>query len=466
MSEWKEVALADIVKIKGGKRLPKGETLQTEPTNHPYIRVRDMGTRYINRNVLEFVPNEVFDKISRYTVNTGDIIISIVGTIGLISIIDDNLNYASQTENCAKLSGLNQNDTLYLYYFLKSKTGQQRIYQGTVGAVQAKLPLYSINALQVIWPSKNQRSSIAHILGKLDDKIELNRKMNQTLEEMAQALFKSWFVDFDPVFDKALAAGNEIPEALTAKAERRKLVPDEKKLIHKNPELAKLFPSQFTFNETLDKWIPEGWEVKSLRDISDVISKGTTPRKDDVVGLEETVPFIKVRDIDDQGNLSSDLDLIPMQVHVKQLKRSILKEGDLLFSIAGTIGRVSKIPKSLENSNCNQAVAFIRLENKNLHNYLVHLNLRSNHIQNEIDSKIVQAVQANASLKNISDLSIILPKQTVLDAFNQLIKELSGRIELNKNNLQSLTQLRDTLLPQLISGKVRVPEAFVEEMAD
>ncbi len=80
---------------------------------------------------------------------------------------------------------------------------------------------------------------------KLDDKIELNRQMNQTLEAMAQALFKSWFVDFDPVLDNALEAGHEIPDSLQAMAEKRQLVPDSTKLLHKNPALAAQFPSFF-----------------------------------------------------------------------------------------------------------------------------------------------------------------------------------------------------------------------------
>ena len=95
--------------------------------------------------------------------------------------------------------------------------------------------------------------------------------MNQTLEAMAQALFKSWFVDFDPVIDNALAAGNEIPEALQAKAEKRKKrsslkggVPEGRggRLLDTNPQLATLFPSSFVYSEALGKWIPEGWEVK------------------------------------------------------------------------------------------------------------------------------------------------------------------------------------------------------------
>ena len=110
--------LADIVKIKGGKRLPKGENLQITPNAHPYIRVRDMKGKFIPTDELEYVPDHIFPKIKNYIVNTNDVIVSIVGTIGLVSIITEKLNNASQTENCAKLSGLDRIDAEYLYYFL------------------------------------------------------------------------------------------------------------------------------------------------------------------------------------------------------------------------------------------------------------------------------------------------------------------------------------------------------------
>ena len=105
-----------------------------------------------------------------------------------------------------------------------------------------------------------EQKAIAHILGTLDDKIELNRQMNATLEAMAQALFKSWFVDFDPVIDNALAAGNSIPEPLQAKAEVRAALGDQRKPL---PEaIQKQFPSRFVFSEEMG-WIPEGWEVNA-----------------------------------------------------------------------------------------------------------------------------------------------------------------------------------------------------------
>lgn len=128
------IPLASVVSIKGGKRLPKGHSLQPEQNEHPYIRVRDMGHRYIPAEGLEYVPDEVFPKIQRYIVQEDDVIISIVGTIGLVSIIDSRFHLASQTENAAKLTGLDSIDAHYLYYYLSSHLGQAEIYKGTVGA--------------------------------------------------------------------------------------------------------------------------------------------------------------------------------------------------------------------------------------------------------------------------------------------------------------------------------------------
>ena len=103
VSKFQVLQLGDLVKIKGGKRLPKGAMLQTKVNLHPYIRVRDMGERFIPNDNLEYVPNEIFPKIQRYIVEKNDLIISIVGTIGLVSIIDERFHLASQTENCAKV---------------------------------------------------------------------------------------------------------------------------------------------------------------------------------------------------------------------------------------------------------------------------------------------------------------------------------------------------------------------------
>lgn len=202
--EWKEVRLGDVCEIKGGKRLPKGINLITRKNSHPYIRVRDLGkskTLELNSSY-EYVDEITQKQIQRYITLKGDILISIVGTIGLIAIVGGSLNGANLTENCVKLVKLDNIDSEYLYYYLKSPLGQQNISRGTVGAVQAKLPIKNIQEFNINCPVLiSDQRRIASILSSLDRKIELNNKINADLEEMAQAIFKNWFVDFEPFKD-------------------------------------------------------------------------------------------------------------------------------------------------------------------------------------------------------------------------------------------------------------------------
>ena len=202
--EWKEVRLGDVCEIKGGKRLPKGINLITQKNSHPYIRVRDLGkskTLELNSSY-EYVDEITQKQIQRYITLKGDILISIVGTIGLIAIVGGSLNGANLTENCVKLVKLDNIDSEYLYYYLKSPLGQQNISRGTVGAVQAKLPIKNIQEFNINCPVLiSDQRRIASILSSLDRKMELNNKINTDLEEMAQAIFKNWFVDFEPFKD-------------------------------------------------------------------------------------------------------------------------------------------------------------------------------------------------------------------------------------------------------------------------
>ena len=115
--------------------------------------------------------------------------------------------------------------------------------------------------MKVYLPPINEQEGIVEVLGTLDDKIELNRQMNATLEAMAQALFKSWFVNFDPVIDNALAAGNPIPDALQKRAEVRRALGDRRKPLP--ADIEQHFPDRFVFSEEMG-WIPEGWGTQAL----------------------------------------------------------------------------------------------------------------------------------------------------------------------------------------------------------
>ena len=132
-------------------------------------------------NSFEFVDDETQKTISRYIVDNGDIVLSIVGTIGLVAIIGKSLDKANLTENCVKLTSLTGINRDFLYYFLKSSFGQQEITRGTVGAVQAKLPIKNIQDIKIPLPDEFTQRKIAAILSSLDEKIEINQKINKNL---------------------------------------------------------------------------------------------------------------------------------------------------------------------------------------------------------------------------------------------------------------------------------------------
>lgn len=183
VSEWKECTIGEIAAVKGGKRLPKGVKLITERNSHPYIRIRDLTTKKLElKSSYEYVDDETQKSISRYIVDSGDILISIVGTIGLIAIVGDSLDGANLTENCVKLIDVNDNvDKEFLYYFLISSMGQEEIKKGTVGAVQPKLPIKNIQSIKMLLPPITVQKQISGILSALDLKIELNTAINKNL---------------------------------------------------------------------------------------------------------------------------------------------------------------------------------------------------------------------------------------------------------------------------------------------
>ena len=185
--------LGDISDIKGGKRLPKGHALVEIPNNHPYIKVKDMDSDKLlklNDN-FEYIENETFNQISQYIVKKSDLIVSIVGTIGLTNIIDYSLDNANLTENCAKITNLkNEFNIEYIYYYLTSKFGQNLIQEATVGAVQKKLPIKNIRSLNIPFPNSDIQNKIVNILSTIDKKIETNKKINKNLDEC----FIIWYI--------------------------------------------------------------------------------------------------------------------------------------------------------------------------------------------------------------------------------------------------------------------------------
>ena len=263
-----------------------------------------------------------------------------------------------------------------------------------IGGTRNALTKGMLEDYEISIPTLPEQKAIASVLSSLDDKIDLLHRQNKTLEAMAETLFRQWFI-----------------------------------------EEAK-----------------EDWEEVKLGDLCEVITKGTTPKQ----FLESGVNFIKAESLTDTGSfIRSKFASVSTEIHDTFLKRSILQAGDLLFSIAGTIGRVAKVTADILPANTNQALAILRPKS-HVNSDLIYCILKSSYFQELADGKVVHAVQPNLSLGEISNSCIRLPNQKVLQVFTEQVSAYFAKKSVNSSQIQTLENLRDTLLPKLMSGEVRV----------
>ncbi len=197
MVKFSTARLADIADIKGGKRLPANANLITTPTSHPYIRGKDIRDGKISFDDPMYVLDRDFEKIQHYTIDRGDVCITIVGNIGDVGITPPHLHRASLTENAVKLVNLrNDFDALFLMYALLGPDAQSQMKLSAAGAAQPKLGIYKVNEIKVPAPSLPVQRRIAGILSAYDELIENSQRRIRILETMARALYREWFVHF------------------------------------------------------------------------------------------------------------------------------------------------------------------------------------------------------------------------------------------------------------------------------
>ena len=332
----------------------------------------------------------------------GDIILAREAPVGEVGWIDkDHKICLGQRTVLIKIRS-SQIEKKYLLYSFVSPKFKDYLNELSGGSVVAHLNMKDIRALEFSFPPLPEQKAIASVLSSLDDKIDLLHRQNKTLEAMAETLFRQWFI-----------------------------------------EEAK-----------------EDWGEVKLGDLCDIITKGTTPKQ----FTESGVNFIKAESLTDTGSfIRSKFASVSNEIHEGVLKRSILKIDDVLFSIAGTIGRVAKVTEDILPANTNQALAILR-PNRGVNSDLIYCILKSVHFQELADGKIVHAVQPNLSLGEISNTCIRLPSESVLKAFTNQVSTYFDKKHANTKQIQTLENLRDMLLPKLMSGEVRV-QYQTEEVA-
>lgn len=416
----------------------------------PVLKIKNVKANSVPLHSLSYVDESFLASRPTKIAKKGDLLITMSGNrhdgtketwVGKVAEFrHDGSYFLNQRVGALRLKLDVAADTRCCGYFLSSDLYQNRfIAVATSSGGQANLSPEQILNETISLPTLRSQQSISSLLGALDDKIENNRRMNETLEEMARAIFKSWFVDFDPVHAKA--AGN-------APA-------------HMDADTAALFPSSFG-----DGGLPVGWLELPLSDVTTRITKGTTPTKGDMALASNEVAqvnFLKVNMVSSEGVILKDkLETIPNSIHLSKLKRSILKKDDVLYSIAGTIGRVVSVSDEILPANTNQALAIISPNTNIVPAGFIRLTMSRPDIQSSLNSSVVQGVQANLGLGVISNQVAVFPPADQIFSIFEKIRLLLEKKQMNQLENEALTELRDTLLPKLMSGEIRVTDAKSE----
>lgn len=290
----------------------------------------------------------------------------------------------------------------FLYYFLSDKNTKNLIKSNFgSGSAIPRIVLKDFKKVPILVPLIQKQTSITSILSTLDDKIEFNNRMNRVLNRMAQAIFKQWFVDFE--------FPNEYGEPYKSSG------------------------GVMIICEEMGKDIPIGWKVSRLKEQCELITKGTTPTTLGKKFKDSGIKFIKAESITDDHSFNSNKFAFIDEETNLLLKRSILKEDDMLFTIAGTLGRFAIVSSELLPANTNQAVCIIRVKKTSVSPHFLLCYFLSGEQNEYYASRTQQAVQANLSLTTIGDMPLIIPSFECLKHFNRTFDEL-----LNKSNYSAL----------------------------
>ncbi len=454
MSDWKECRLGDFIEF----------IIDNRGKNPP---LSDSGYELIETNMISSnnkYPD--FDKVTKYvsedTYNNwfrkghpkiGDILISTVGNIGKVAIVNEDKGCIAQN-----LIGLRVNEKIiaeYLYYFLIKKDTQDQLLALNIGSVQPSIKVPHLLNLEIKIPELLKQKECIQVLSKLDDKIQLNSQINQTLEQIAQALFKSWFVDFDPVRAKVQALSDglsleqaelaamqaisgKIPEELTALSQTQ---PDRyAELV----ETAKAFPCEMVEVDGVE--VPKGWEVKKLGSLM-TIKRGDSPRPIKDFISDKGLNWVKISDATAEDNpfLFSTKEYIKSEGLSKTV---LLKKGSLILSNSATPG----LPRFLELEACIHDGWLYFSDIKSLtqeYLYFFFLNIR-----NDLVAQGNGSVFTNLKTDIVKAQKAIVPDERVIYYFDKQVKSIMNLIRYNTANSISLKETRDLLLPRLLNGEL------------
>ena len=430
---WNLVKLGDVVKINPQRKLAKKkqafhvamrdiEVHRREISSHSYKEFNGSATRFQNEDTL----------LARITPCLEN------GKTAYVDCMKPNQVGHGSTEFIV-LSGIEgKTENLFVYYLARDpsfRTFAIHSMQGSTG--RQRVMANSINSFEFVLPALSEQRRIAHILGTLDDKIELNRQMNETLEATIRAIFKSWFIDFDPV---------------------------QAKMKGQNPvgmdtDTAALFPSEFE-NTPLEK-IPKGWTVEKVGNLVDIV-KGRSYRSSELT--ESVVALVSIKSIMRGGGYQPG---VVKPYTGKYNPEQVITPGELVMAYTDLTQEAEILGKPAivrEEENYQTLVPSLHLRiirplKSTVSVWFLYCLFRERRFQSHIYGYANGTTVLGLSKDGVPSYQFALPPEKIRCLFDSVAKPLFAKIESNENESRTLAKTRDTLLPKLLSGEVRVDDA-------
>ena len=435
LSDWKVLKLGELGRIVTGKT-PSTQNPAYFSGDIPFVTPSDMNGRKVISETERYLTQAGTEAVRGAKIPKGSVMASCIGSdMGKVAIAGEDC-VTNQQLNSIIVSDEHCSD--FVYYNLSSRKEElQRL--ASSGSAQPILNKGYFSQLTIALPPLDEQKAITRILGALDDKVELNRQMNRTLEAMAQALFKSWFVDFDPV---------------TAKAAGRKPY-------GMNEATAELFPDRFMESEL--GLIPEGWQVKQLGEFIDVIHgyafQGEFFRTDPPGEILLTPGNFKVGGGFKDSKFKYYIGSVPDEY--------VLEEGDLIITMtdlskeADTLGYPAIVPapsngRFLHNQRLGKVAIKSSAPISKAHLYFL---LRTDDYRSEILAGATGTTVKHTSPSRIKLFKLPFPPNKLSLEYGRSTETLQKRLSANEEELRTLAALRDVLLPKLLSGEIRVRQA-------
>ncbi len=437
-ADFSENSLANLCHQDNGVQTgPFGSQLHQKdyvPVGTPILTVEHLGDNRIIHQDLPRVSDYDKERLSKYTLRKGDIVFSRVGSVDRRALVREAEDGWLFSGRCLRVRpDPDKIDPGYLSYFFGWASFKEYIRAIAVGATMPSLNTQILSDVIVPYPSLSEQRTIAHILGTLDDKIELNRRMNEMLEEMARALFKSWFVDFGPVRAKMEGRDPGLPK-----------------------HLADLFPDQLVDSELGP--IPEGWEVSEIGREVEVVGGSTPSTKEPAFWKEGNIHWTTPKDLSKiQSPVLIETERKITRAGLQKISSGLLPVGTVLMSSRAPVGylAIAQVPLAV-----NQGFIAMKCSGRISKEYTLSWCYENMDI---IKANAGGTTFQEISKRNFRPLKVIVPSRGILKAYDSIVNPLFEKITLNVYESHTLTAQRDTLLPKLVSGELQVEDIFDDD---